>query len=102
MKLVTKNQAIELVVVGKHSRKFARATVEQLNADDTYYLCSSNEQCLDELFKLRRLNEKRRDNWRIGITGTFPPIHKKYDFVFLEKSMDCPEVRSMIKCPIMN
>lgn len=95
-------EVIELAAFGKNARKLARTTTSTLlKADRTYYLCSNNEHCLDELFKIRKLNEKGLVDWKIGITGTFPPIHKKYDFVYLERSMDCPEVRSMIKCPII-
>jgi hypothetical protein len=77
------------VVVGKHSRKFARATVEQLNTDNTYYLCSNNEHCLDELFKLRKL----RDNWKIGITG---PFTKSTILFFWKKAWIARKYRFML------
>ena len=95
------SDVIELVAFGKHARKLARFIVSLLNSEKTYYICSNNEYCLDELFKIRKSLHVTNE-WKLGITGKFPPIPRKYDFVYLERSLDCPTIRSMIKCPIVS
>jgi hypothetical protein len=77
---------VHLMAFGTQDAKKLARYVSKISCETCTCFCSTNETCLSEIHKLR-------PEWNLGITGTFPPIHNVYDFVHIERSMDCPEIR---------
>lgn len=83
---------IHLMAFGtRDAKKLARYVSQKVDPRKTYFMCSSNEACLLEM---RRLCP----TVQVGLSDTFPCARAfRYDFVHIDRSMDCPEVRKAFR-----